>query len=441
MNYSSDTENYDGRNGARQFSSLSVQSHDIDNRSLDNLNNAKGLTPVNSHPLMMQLSPTGSNSSSEIEYCPPSTTSTKKNSQKSSNFQTYPDLVPETDKNSRLLSNGTTNANHQHFKHHKNCTTLSTLDVVNNSEAAVTSTKLHGVRKKIAVLEEPSNVSSGSEPDLSQYQAAVAPTYESVTLISKSAKNKKKPSTLGIRETQRKITLEPNLFNDDLSSPDTISGQSFDERGRRMSLESPTNSIFDDPFQAGGGVEEENPGRDRSNWVKVILPDGKTREIDMKVIEPYKRILSHGGYLNNKKNAIIIFSSCFLPDRSRSDYHYVMANLFLYVIKTLQQLITDDYVLIYFHGGSNKNNVPPFRWLKKCYQLIDRRLRKSLKNMYLVHPSFWLKSMVWMLRPFVSAKFWRKLVYVNSLEELYTYVTVEKAAVPDKVKNHDAKHS
>lgn len=368
-----------------QFSSLTVQSQEMDNnRSLDNLNNAKGLTPVNSHPLMMQLSPTGSNSSSEIEYCPPKghqgSGSLRSSSRSSSNFQTYPDLVPENDKqlplrlkdeSGRQTSVNGTNANHYHSCNAK--TTLSTLDVVNNSE---TTSKMYGVRKKIAVLEEP-NVSSGSEPDLSQYQAAVAPTYESVTLISNSCtkkdfpQHKKKPSTLGF--TQRKIALEPNLFNDDLSSPDTISGQSFDEiRGRRMSLESPTNSIFDDPtFQPDDqatATETDNveiPGRDRSNWVKVILPDGKTREIDMKVIEPYKRILSHGGYLNNKKNAIIIFSSCFLPDRSRSDYHYVMANLFLYVIKTLQQLITDDYVLIYFHGGSNKNNVPPFRWLKK----------------------------------------------------------------------------
>lgn len=363
-----------------EFSSLTVQSQEMDNRSLDNLNNAKGLTPVNSHPLMMQLSPTGSNSSSEIEYCPPKGhqgSSSLNSSRSSSNFQTYPDLVPDNDKqlplrlkdeeNRQTKVNGT-NANHYHSKSSTPKTTLSTLDVVNNTE----TNKLHGVRKKIAVLEEP-NVSSGSEPDLSQYQAAVCPTYESVTLISNTGPKrdfkKKKPITLGI--TQRKITLEPNLFTEDLSSPDTISGQSFDEiRGRRMSLESPTNSIFDDPsFQPDQATAEtddtQNPGRDRTNWVKVILPDGKTREIDMKVIEPYKRILSHGGYLNNKKNAIIIFSSCFLPDRSRSDYHYVMANLFLYVIKTLQQLITDDYVLIYFHGGSNKNNVPPFRWLKK----------------------------------------------------------------------------
>jgi len=84
-------------------------------------------------------------------------------------------------------------------------------------------------------------------------------------------------------------------------------------------------------------------------------------------------------------------------------------------------LVTDDYVLIYLHGGSNRRNVPPFPWLKRwerqtinlkeilanclfsfsCYQLLDRRLRKSLKHMYLVHPTFWIKSLVWMARPFV----------------------------------------
>lgn len=72
-----------------------------------------------------------------------------------------------------------------------------------------------------------------------------------------------------------------------------------------------------------------------------------------------------------------------------------------YVVKTLDQLITDDYVLVYLHGGSSRSNVPPFPWLKKCYQLLDRRLRKSLKNLFMVHPTFWLKSVVWMARPFI----------------------------------------
>jgi len=38
-----------------------------------------------------------------------------------------------------------------------------------------------------------------------------------------------------------------------------------------------------------------------------------------------------------------------------------------------------------------------------------------------------------------STKFWRKLVYVKSLEELGLHVVVEKAAIPEKVKQYDAK--
>jgi len=45
------------------------------------------------------------------------------------------------------------------------------------------------------------------------------------------------------------------------------------------------------------------------------------------------------------------------------------------------------------------------------------------------------------LQPFIlgSTKFWRKLVYVKSLEELGLHVVVEKAAIPEKVKQYDAK--
>lgn len=71
-----------------------------------------------------------------------------------------------------------------------------------------------------------------------------------------------------------------------------------------------------------------------------------------------------------------------------------------YVVKTLEQLVTDDYVLVYMHGGASRHNAPQFTWLKSCYQLLDRRLRKSLRTLYIVHPSLWLKSMVVLLRPF-----------------------------------------
>ena len=69
-----------------------------------------------------------------------------------------------------------------------------------------------------------------------------------------------------------------------------------------------------------------------------LTGNGSIRPIDMKVIEPYKKVISHGGYMHASADgrnvegsspAIIIFSACYLPDRARKDYDYVMDNLFM----------------------------------------------------------------------------------------------------------------
>lgn len=145
--------------------------------------------------------------------------------------------------------------------------------------------------------------------------------------------------------------------------------------------------------------------------------------IDMRVIEPFRAVISHGGFIHATTNgqgiegasspAIIVFNACYLPDRSRVDYNYVMENLFMYVLTTLHNMIADDYVLIYMHNGgcvqkegtneevAHANNMPTFTWLKRSYQMIDRKLKKNLKALYLVHPTFWLKTLIIMSKPFI----------------------------------------
>lgn len=185
-----------------------------------------------------------------------------------------------------------------------------------------------------------------SEPDLSQYQATVAPSFQTVALISTGGY---KQSDELPRSTRRLIPVSADLLSDDISSIDTISNQSLDDDiEQNLASLSPCSSIMEDitlnekikqgssppktpvePIPEYTAAEER---RDSRNWQKITLPDGKTREIDMKVIDPYKRVLSHGGYLKaGGHNAIVLFSACHLPDRSRTDYHYVMDNLFLLV--------------------------------------------------------------------------------------------------------------
>ena len=107
-----------------------------------------------------------------------------------------------------------------------------------------------------------------------------------------------------------------------------------------------------------------------------------------------------------------------------------------YVLTTLHELIADDYILIYFHNPSGSgpsslnsspslasNNMPTFSWLKRCYHMIDRKLRKNLKALYLVHPTFWLKTLVIMTKPllrsveFVYTMFFVRCMFVMSVPE------------------------
>ncbi|XP_076068523.1 uncharacterized protein LOC143040968 isoform X2 [Oratosquilla oratoria] len=171
------------------------------------------------------------------------------------------------------------------------------------------------------------------------------------------------------------------------------------------------------------------------HWRSVVI-GGIWRRIDMKVIAPYRKCLSHGGYIGDDQNAIIVFSSCFLPDRSRRDYNYVMDNLFLYVLSMLEQLVTEDYILVYLSGGTPRSHMPNFQWLKRAYQMIDRKLRKNLKALHVVHPTFWVRTVVALTRPFISTKFYKKLTFVNNLTELAQILPLDKLEIPDAVKHY-----
>uniref|UniRef100_A0A1I8MUC4 CRAL-TRIO domain-containing protein n=1 Tax=Musca domestica TaxID=7370 RepID=A0A1I8MUC4_MUSDO len=453
-------------------------------------NKSAARTLADNHPLM--LSPTDS----DVDFNVAAEVRRMTNEKNCENKKNYPDVVPS-------LEHLHIRIPQENFDVGKQISLMNTKNV-NGGELSVTKSKagnsfVNGqtlkpgdVKNSAFRASSPDLISSGSEVNVSQYQATVDANNQVVTLIPKNGQGEAVNGGGGLVGAQNKH-LKNARKAEDISSLDSISNHSFDgdEDHHNLASLSPSSSIIDGldddddddddcegpellpdddddedlrmhgidgvgiltptPLQRdGAGVDVSNQlpqysaaeeRRDSRNWQKITLPDGRTRDIDMRVIEPYKRVLSHGGYLKaGGHNAIVIFCACHLPDRSRTDYSYVMDNLFLYVVKTLEQLVTDDYVLIYLHGGSSRRNMPPFPWLKKCYQLLDRRLRKSLKNMYLVHPTFWIKSIIWMTRPFVSTKFWRKLVYVKSLDELSQYVTaLEKAAIPEKVKQYDSK--
>ncbi|XP_011404648.2 PREDICTED: protein prune homolog [Amphimedon queenslandica] len=179
--------------------------------------------------------------------------------------------------------------------------------------------------------------------------------------------------------------------------------------------------------------EESKDTRD----FRLVMIGGEERRISLKLIELYRPIVQHGGYLGNDQTAIVVISSFYLPPKSLRNYPQVISQLFFYVLSVVEKLVVDDYVIVYLHSGAPRNSMPGIQWFHRFYRMIDRRLRKNLKNLFIVHPSFWVKTMLRLLRPFISRKFYRKVSHINSLKELNEQVKLDAMLIPEAVRSVD----
>uniref|UniRef100_A0A8C4YFP8 Bcl-2/adenovirus E1B 19 kDa-interacting protein 2-like protein n=1 Tax=Gopherus evgoodei TaxID=1825980 RepID=A0A8C4YFP8_9SAUR len=211
-------------------------------------------------------------------------------------------------------------------------------------------------------------------------------------------------------------------------------------------LETPSESELLDGPESGHDFEWEGGARERMRlWLgiragegsvgaglwRIFLTDEREQKVDLSVVEPYKRVISHGGYYGEGLNAIILFASCYLPHSSIPDYQYVMEHLFRYIIGTLEVMVAESYILVCLNGATLRSQIPSFGWIKQCYQTIDRRLRKNLKAMIIVHPTWYIKALMVVFRPFLSSKFGRKVQFVDSLWELSQQIPLEQVHIPD----------
>ncbi|XP_012501592.1 PREDICTED: caytaxin [Propithecus coquereli] len=193
---------------------------------------------------------------------------------------------------------------------------------------------------------------------------------------------------------------------DDIETPDETDSLEFLGNGNELEWEDDTpvatakNMPGDSADLFGDGAAEDGSAANGRLWRTVIIGEQEHR-IDLHMIRPYMKVVTHGGYYGEGLNAIIVFAACFLPDSSSPDYHYIMENLFLYVISSLELLVAEDYMIVYLNGATPRRRMPGIGWLKKCYQMIDRRLRKNLKSLIIVHPSWFIRTVLAISRPFI----------------------------------------
>lgn len=121
--------------------------------------------------------------------------------------------------------------------------------------------------------------------------------------------------------------------------------------------------------------------------------------------------------------------------------------LLSYVVSSLELLVAEDYMIVYLNGATPRRKMPGISWLKRCYQMIDRkwvwatgmeiriktrnlklklsmlkinddtnimrrrkasrldifsrRLRKNLKCLLIAHPTWFIRTILAVSRPFI----------------------------------------
>lgn len=130
---------------------------------------------------------------------------------------------------------------------------------------------------------------------------------------------------------------------------------------------------------------------------------------------------------------IIVIYAYRLPSSKSIDH----AQLLRYLQSVLDKVVDLDYTIVYFHYGLRSHNKPPIKWLFQAYKVLDRRFKKNLKALYIVHPTRFIRIIWGLFRPFISTKFEDKFHYVNCIKELEEALSLARLNLPHPIRAHD----
>lgn len=97
-------------------------------------------------------------------------------------------------------------------------------------------------------------------------------------------------------------------------------------------------------------------------------------------------------------------------------------SLQLHAVRTLDPLTQHPFSVVYHHAEVSHANCPPLFWFRALWGLWTRAQKANLKALYIVHPTWTLRSSLYLLASFLpdapKLSFWPKIVYVHRLAEL-----------------------
>ncbi|KAL3644584.1 hypothetical protein CASFOL_009764 [Castilleja foliolosa] len=143
------------------------------------------------------------------------------------------------------------------------------------------------------------------------------------------------------------------------------------------------------------------------------------------------KIVYRGGVDSEGRPVMVVVGAHFLL-RCLDLERFVM-----YVVKEFEPLIQKPYTIVYFHSAASLQVQPDLGWMKRLEQILGRKHQRNLHAIYVLHPTFGLKTAIFAMQLVVDDMVWKKVVYVDRLLQLFRYVPREQLTIPDFVFQHD----
>ncbi|GAB66004.1 Rho-GTPase-activating protein 1 [Plasmodium cynomolgi strain B] len=168
-----------------------------------------------------------------------------------------------------------------------------------------------------------------------------------------------------------------------------------------------------------------------------LLKKSYTENFDELYKTDLLKVIGKDGYGSH----IVLLIPCFIVS-SGADPEKTLR----YAILTLDPIVKENYVLILCETHTSWLTDAVYAYAKQCkegkkneekkkkkvtncdgakrYDTLPRKYKKNLKKLYLVHSGFMSKTMLTIVTPFVSAKFWKKVEYIEKLEDLFLKLNI-----------------
>ncbi|KAM7055777.1 LOW QUALITY PROTEIN: rho GTPase-activating protein 8 [Acridotheres tristis] len=138
---------------------------------------------------------------------------------------------------------------------------------------------------------------------------------------------------------------------------------------------------------------------------------------ELNISHPYHDVVRHGITLTGDDNSgrkVITFNCCCMSPSHQLNH----TRLLEYLKYTLDQYVENYYTVVYFHYDLKSLKKMSLKWLQTAYQEFDRKYKKNLKALYVVHPTNFIKILWNIFKPLISLLFGKKITCLNYLGDL-----------------------